>query len=188
MFNVRTRPLSITPALLALGLVALSNHARAQDAPQPSPEIKRLTALAGKFEGEAQYTAGGKTIRFTLHHDNRVGAGGFCLANHETADVPGMGHYEAENLFGWDAGKGELHLYSVTNDPYTHDHAGRFTDEKHATLRYQGLRDGKKLSEVIPMEILGPDEYRFKSTLTVAGGTPEVFVATMKRVSELSAR
>jgi len=178
-----------TPCLAAAAALLLATGAaRAQDMPKPAPEIQRITALAGTFDGEAAYTVGGKTTKFTLHHVNKVIAGGFGLATHEQADVPGMGRYEAENLFGWDAGKGELHLYSVTNDPYTHDHAGRFTDEKHATLRYQGLRDGKKLVEVIPMEVLGPDEYRFRSTITVAGQPPEVFEATMKRVGTLSSK
>jgi hypothetical protein len=177
----------ILPALLVLTLVTAGAHAQ-QATPRPAPEIQRMTALAGTFMGEAEYTAGGKTTKFTLHHDNRIVADGFGLATHETAEIPGLGHYEAQDLFGWDAGRGELHLYSVTNDPISHDHAGRFSDAHHATLRYEGVQDGKKLVEVIPMEILGPDEYRFRSTTTVAGEAPEVFVATMKRVTTSSAR
>ena len=184
--NVR----NLTTPCLAAGaaLLMATGAARAQDMPKPAPEIQRITALAGTFDGEAAYTVGGKTTKFTLHHVNKVIAGGFGLATHEQADVPGMGRYEAENLFGWDAGRQMLHLFSVTSDPNTHDHAGQWTDARHATLRYEGLRDGKKLVEVIPMEVLGPDEYRFRSTVTVAGQPPEVFEATMKRVGTLSSK
>jgi hypothetical protein len=181
-------PHRITLALLATLVLARQQASHAQETPQPAPEIKRMTALVGTFEGDAAYTAAGNTTHFTLHHVNRAIVGGFGLQTTESADIPGMGHYEAENLFGWDAGRKQLHLYSVTNDPYTHDHAGPWTDATHATLRYEGMRDGKKLVEVIPMEIVGADEYRFKSTITVDGKNPEVFVATMKRVRDMSAR
>lgn len=167
---------------------AVTRSAHSEQAPQPAPEIARITALAGKFDGEAVFTANGETKKFVLHHTSRVIAGGFGLAVHEEADIPGVGHYEAENLIGWDAGKKQLHLLSVTNDPYTHDHAGRWTDPTHVTLRYEGLQDGKKLVEVIPMEVPSANQYRFQSTLTVAGQTPQKFEATMKRVGDLSSR
>jgi len=185
---MKTSSLSrFVPCAVWLALL-LPAAGRAQEAPKPPAEIQRITALAGNFDGEASYTAGGKTMRFTLHHVNRVIAGGFGLAVHEQADSPEMGHYEAENLFGWDAGKKMLHLFSVTTDPNTHDHAGSWKDATHATLRYEGMKDGKKLVEVIPMEVVSANEYRFRSTLTVAGGSPEVFEATMKRVDKVSQR
>jgi len=174
--------------LATVALAAVCANAHAQQAPQPASEITRITALAGKFDGEAKFTVNGQTTTFTLHHTSRVIAGGFGLAVHEEADVPGMGHYEAENLLGWDAGKKQLHLLTVTNDPYTHDHAGRWTDATHVTLRYEGLQDGKKLVEVIPMVVPSADEYRFQSTMTVAGQPPQKFEATMKRVGDLTSR
>lgn len=175
--------------LLLLALCAATpGVARAQQPPQPAPEITRITALAGNFEGEAAYTAGGRTLKFTLHHVNRVIAKGFGLATHEEAELPGLGHYEAENLFGWDAGRRQLHLFTVTNDPIAHDHAGPWTDATHATLRYEGLSEGKRIVEVLPIEIVSPNEYRFRSTTTKPGQAPEVFEATMKRVDGLAGR
>ena len=175
--------------LIACALsVPAARTSRAQESPRPSDEIKRITALAGNFDGAASFTAGGKTTRFTLHHVNRVIAGGFGLAVHESADAPEMGHYEAENLLGWDAGRKLLHLFSVTSDPNTHDHAGPWRGATHVTLRYEGLRDGKRMVEVIPFEIVSPNEYRFRSTVTVPGQAPEVFEATMKRIEGLAGR
>lgn len=119
---------------------------------------------------------------------NRVIAGGFGLQTHEEADIPGIGRYEAENLFGWDSGKRQLHLFSVTNDPYAHDHAGPWTDARHATLRWEGVHDGRKMSEVLPIEVVSADEYRFHSTVTIAGKAPETFDGVMKRVTSTASR
>jgi hypothetical protein len=163
-------------------MLAAPRPARSQQAPTPAPEIQRMTALAGTFEGQASFTSGGKTVQFKLRQTNRVISGGFGLAAHEEADLPGMGHYVAEDLFGWDPGKKQLHLFTVSNDPNTHDHAGRWADATHASLRYEGLREGKRYVEMIPLEVKGPDEYIFKCTSTLDGGAPEVFAADMKRV------
>src|SRR5438876_12252012 len=105
-------PMHAAAALLVSLAVAAPRGARAQEAPRPSPEIQRITALAGTFDGNATYTTGGKTVRFTLHHVNRAIAGGFGLAVHEQAELPELGHYEAENLLGWDEGRRMLHLFS----------------------------------------------------------------------------
>jgi hypothetical protein len=186
---MQTRRLAAAAAGIAMVVfVSGPRGVRADDAPKPPPEIQRITALAGTFDGTATYTAGGRTVQFTLHHVNRVIANGFGLAVHEQAELPELGPYEAENLFGWDAGRRMIHLFSVTTDPNTHDHAGRWQDAKHVTLRYEGVRDGRRMVEVIPFQIVSPDTYRFRSTVTVAGSPPEVFEATMKRVEGLSNR
>ena len=175
--------------LVALAFVLLAARpTSAQQPPRPGAEVTRLTALAGTFDGEATFTASGHTSHFTLHHENRVIAGGFGLGCREDADVPGLGHYAAENLLGWDAGQRQLHLLTVSNDPNTHDHAGPWTDATHATLRYAGVRDGKPMTEVIAFEVTGPDAYRFRSTVTVPGRPAEVFEAFMKRTATVSAR
>lgn len=175
-------------APLAAWMIAGVVPAHSQEAPKPAPEIQRITALAGTFEGEASFTQAGKTVKFALHHQNRVIAGGFGLACHEEADIPGLGHYEAEDLFGWDVNSKTLHLFSVTNDPDTHDHAGRWSDATHATLRCEGQHSGQRMVEVLPLEIVGPNEYRFRSNVTLNGKPDDQFTAVMKRVGTDSAR
>jgi hypothetical protein len=188
MFTIKTMSTRAAAVALVALLALAPRAARSQGVPRPAGEIRRITALAGEFDGDASYTSGGRTVRFTLHHTNRVIAGGFGLACHEQAELPGLGHYEAENLFGWDAGRRMLHLFSVTTDPNTHDHAGAWRDSMHVTLRYEGLRDGQRIIEVIPFEIIGPDAYRFRSTVTVPGQSPEVFEATMRRVEGVAGK
>lgn len=172
-------------AVVVLASVALRGAARAEEmaAPKPDPALAKLLALAGTFDGEAAITMDGKTTKFTLHHENRVIADGFGLLAHESADVPGLGHYSAENLFGYDAGSKQIHLLSVTNDPNTHDHKGTWIGAKTLQLRYDGILDGKKYVEVIPMTVVGPDEYRFESTVTLGGKPYQKFAADMKRTA-----
>ena len=98
-----------------------------------------------------------------------------------------MGPYEGDNLFGYDRGRGQIHLFSVTNEPNTHDHKGRWTGPHTLELRYDGMLDGKKYVEVIPMTVVGANEYRFRSTVTLGGKLMQTFEGDMKRV-QTSAR
>jgi len=185
----RTLALAAVAAVLAATTLIVHEPARAGEpsAPKPDPAIQRLLTLAGTFDGDASLTMDGKTTRFRLHHENREVSAGFGLSAHETAELPGLGHYEAENLFGYDAGRGQIHLFSVTNDPNTHDHKGTWTSSNTLQLRYEGLLDGRKYVEVIPMTVVGPDEYRFKSIATLDGKPYQTLTADMKRTA-MSAR
>jgi hypothetical protein len=182
-------------AVAAIGFAAaltLTAAARAESpapAPTPAPEIQKFLAIAGTFEGDASYTpADGQPMRFTLHHTNRVISGGFGLGCHEESDSPEMGHYEAENLFGWDAGGRKLHMFSVTTEPNTHDHAGTWISPTKGRFRYEGIKDGKTYVEEIPFELVSANEYRFTATTRVAGKVTGVYQATMKRVENMSSR
>lgn len=93
---------------LAAAILAGTHHScSAQEVQKPSPEIQRLSFLAGDWEGDASATMNGQTAHFRLRHENRVIAQGFGIQSHESADSPEIGgHYEAENLFGFDRGAG----------------------------------------------------------------------------------
>ena len=147
----------------------------------PPEAVQRLSRLAGRFEGPASYTADGKTVRFTLRHESRLSAGGWALESIESADSPELGPYASVNIFGFDPGRGQLHLYSVTNVGDCHDHVGNWLSADQAYFREEGFVDGKPMIEEIPLTIVSPDEYRFRSVTTVAGQVTAVFEADMKR-------
>jgi len=179
------RPIGATAAALSVvTLIALAaaQPARADDAaPRPPEAIQRLATLAGRFEGTASYTVDGKTMQFTLHHENRVAANGFALECIESADSPELGHYASVNIFGFDPGRGQLHLYTVDNLGDAHDHIGNWLGDRDAYFRQEGVVDGKPEIEEIPFTMVSPNEYRFRSIVTVAGQPASVFEATMKR-------
>src|SRR5690348_4273803 len=54
-------PRTMLLALFATLAVSDARMARSETAPKPAPEVRRLTALAGRFDGEASYAVGGKT-------------------------------------------------------------------------------------------------------------------------------
>lgn len=173
----------VTGLFLAVAILAGGRQvARAQEMPKPSADIQRLAFLAGTWEGNATVTMNGKTSHFRLRHENRSIAQGFGIECRETADSPEIGgRYESENLFGFDPGRGEIHLLTVTNWAETHDHKGKWADDKHFTMRYEGVADGKPMVEEIPVTIVSNNEYRFKSTVTIDGKIDSTFEADMIR-------
>jgi hypothetical protein len=199
--NQHTRRVATAAALWsALALLALfaGTTLRAEDNAQvdqnaggptaaKAPEaVQRLAMMAGRFEGAASYTVDGKTVRFTLHHESRISAAGWGLETTESADSPELGHYASINIIGFDPGRGQLHLYSVTNMGDCHDHSGNWLTADQAYFREEGFVDGKPMIEEIPLTIVSPNEYRFRSVTTVAGRVTAVFEADMKR-QELAA-
>jgi hypothetical protein len=156
-------------------------NAGGPSAVKPPEAVQRLAPLAGRFEGTASYTADGKTTRFTLRQDSRLSAGGWGLECTESADTPELGHYASVNIFGFDPGRGQLHLYSVTNLGDCHDHVGNWLSDNQVYFREEGFLDGKPMIEEIPLTIVGPNQYRFRSVTTVAGQVTAIFEADMRR-------
>jgi hypothetical protein len=162
--------------------------ARAEDNPAPPEPIRRLAAFAGKFDGEGSLTMGGSTSPLKLHHELIPFADGWGMMVHETVTSPVLGTYLSESLFGYDIGAGRMHLFTVSNGADTHDHAGTWTDDKHLTLRYTGIKDGKPMVEDLTASFDGPDQYSFRSVVTVDGKEESVFQASMKRRTEMTRR
>jgi hypothetical protein len=146
--------------------LASARPLHAEDAAPAVPEaIQRITPLAGRFEGTATYTVDGKTMQFTLRHENRVTAGGFALVCIESADSPELGHYASINMFGFDPGRGQLHLYTVDNIGDAHDPVGNWLGDRDAYFRQEGVVDGKPESEEIPFTVVSPPAGTFGATM-----------------------
>lgn len=183
------RPAAFAVSLLTFVVVGIApapasraeDTAAASSLPAPPEAVQRLGRLAGRFEGTATYTAGGKTIEFTLRQESRLSAGGWGLETIESADSPDLGHYASVNIFGFDPGRGQMHLYSVTSLGECHDHIGNWLSDSQAYFREEGYLDGKPMIEEIPLTIVSANEYRFRSVTRVAGEVSGVLEATMKR-------
>jgi hypothetical protein len=178
------------------GVIAVANMASAKpkeksssanqmmEAPQPAQEVAKLMAWTGTFEGEASVSMNGKTTPFKLKHMNRQASQGWALICEEKADIPEMGRYEAVNIFGFDAGKKMLHLYTVSNMGDTHDHWGKWTNDKTFDMKYEGMQDGKPMVETIHCVFDSPTQYHFTSETKVGGQMYSTFSATMVKVGE----
>jgi hypothetical protein len=160
-----------------------SSAPTAAQAPMPAKEMSKFMNYTGTFEGDASLSLNGKTTTFKLRHMNKQVAQGFGLECDEAADIPEMGHYDAVNIFGFEPGKNVLRLYTVSNMGDTHDHWGKWTDEKTFDLTYEGLQDGKKCVEKIHCVFDNPTSYHFTSETTVGGEMFSKFSATMTKVN-----
>lgn len=174
-----TRIASITAALAAAALSSLAPPcAIAQEIPVP---IQKLAFLEGTWSGDATIAADGQTITFRLNFIVTKIAGGLGYYAVGSADIPGMGAYTESDMFGYDAGKDLVHMFSVTATGETHDHTGRFDRNGNITFKYEGVMNGKRYLETIPMTIMSPTEFRFKSTVTIGGKVMSTFQATMRK-------
>jgi hypothetical protein len=160
-----------------------SSPAQAAQAAMPAQEIVKFMSYTGTFDGDATVTMNGKSTPFKLRHVNTQVAQGFGLQCNESADIPEMGHYEASNIFGFETGKNLLHLYTVSNMGDTHDHWGKWSDDKTWDVTYEGLQNGKKLVEKIHCVFDTPTSYHFTSETTVGGQFFSKFAATMTKVN-----
>lgn len=165
---------------LTLLVVAAANLA-AQQPPSPPHGIELLKQLAGKFEGKATMTMGENTVNFMVHHVNTTSSGGWGVKINEESEIPGLGRYISDGVFGFDVYTDMLHLYSVSNVAETHDHAGRWSDDRHVTLVYEGQQEGKKFVEKINVEIVSRNEYHINAVQSLEGTTIATLDVVMKR-------
>lgn len=173
------RAVAITAALATWATpLLIPAHAAAQEIPAP---VQRCAFLEGTWTGQATVTAQGDTLRFVLTFAVTRIANGLGYYVVGTANIPGLGAYQEASLLGYDAGKDLVHLFSVTTTGETHDHAGRFDRAGNIVFKYEGVKDGKRYVETIPMTFTSPTEFSFTSTVTVGRKVMSVFQATMRK-------
>lgn len=103
------------PLLAAIAFIVSVGFAPGSIRAQETPEaIRKLAFLEGIWTGEASYVAGGQTTSFTMNITVTKIAGGLGYYATGADDIPGVGTYSESNLFGYDAGKDLVHLFSVT--------------------------------------------------------------------------
>ncbi|MEM2910963.1 MAG: hypothetical protein QXM52_04595 [Candidatus Bathyarchaeia archaeon] len=68
-------------------------------------------------------------------------AAGWGALNIGLMEIEGMGTYEEVDIIGFDPSEKLVHIFSLTNTAATHDHKGRWSDDK--TLRSR-TKDCKK--------------------------------------------
>ena len=177
---------SIIVVCLASSIGYLSLAAAEEAAPAPSPEIGRIAALAGEWEGTGTLNLGGQIADARFHYRVEPFAQGFGVQVHETFDCSLTGHYEAENLVGFDPETRRMHIYSVDNFSETHDHAGRWVNEHTLELLHAGTVRGKRYVEHLTLTLVSPDAYTFAIDATLGGKFYESGVATMHRAGSAS--
>jgi len=96
-------------------------------------------------------------------------------------DVPGMGAYDEDDLWGFDQWQKEIHLFSITSTGAVHDHSGKWNDDKTLELHWEGLYEGKPATEDVVLTWVTDDEIRVHEVDTSGGQTGPVFEYVLKR-------
>jgi hypothetical protein len=150
--------------------MGFAGHLRAQEGPPPIPDqAKKLQQFVGTWEGTGSMNMGEMKHEMKITHISEPTADGWGVSNTEINETEGMETYRCINIFGYDAGSDQTHLYSVSNYGDCHDHMGKWADENTLRLRYDGVWDGKPIKETITIAFDSPEQYRFTVTKQVGG-------------------
>jgi hypothetical protein len=155
-------------AVILFFLIQVNSKFIAQQAPPLPDGVNKLFAFIGNWEGEAKMTMDGKTSSQKVEHKIIKLPNGWGLQIMETGTSQGMTPYEAIDLFGYDPGEDQYHLYTISNYADTHDHKGHWID-KTLDLQYEGLQDGKPMVEKLSITLDNPSSYHFNDNVTVDG-------------------
>jgi hypothetical protein len=170
-------------ALLALMFtLSLSSGLIAQEnAPAIPEQAKKLQMFVGTWEGTGSMTMGDMKHDIKITHINEPIADGWGFKNTEINEMDGMKAYRGNSLFGYDAGGGKVHMYTVSNYGDCHDHAGNWTGENSLRLQYDGIQDGKPMTEVINITADSPTKYHFTGNVKVDGKQMSSLEGTMTK-------
>ena len=97
------------------------------------------------------------------------------------ADVPGMGSYHEDDLWGFDQWENKIHFYSITSTGAVHDHSGTWKDDETLELHWKGLYEGKPSTEDVVVKLVGDKEIRVHEIDTSEGQSGPAFDYVMKK-------
>jgi hypothetical protein len=168
-------------AVLVSALI-LSTAAAAADnpaaAPAPPEVQKTVDAFAGKWTYQATLSAPGMPApapaKFMIEcSKTALGAAVNCAVKGE---ITGLGPLEMGCLAGYDAGEKVVHFMVISSAGEYHHHKGTWKDDK--TLQFEPLKfknHGQDATEDFGFTWTGPNAMSFKSVVTNADGSKEVF-------------
>ncbi len=151
---------------LALALVGLAAPAHAAD--RALDAQKNLQRLVGSWKGSGSVTLpDGKVLNMKTTYDCKKAGGGLAVACHFTASAPGMPLIESNDLFGYSAGDGLVHWFTVTSSGDVHDHKGGFDETGTLTAIHEGPQDGKLYQEQVSLQLISDTKVRVRCSVKV---------------------
>jgi len=96
-------------------------------------------------------------------------------------DVPGMGAYHEDDLWGFDQWVKKMHMYSITSSGAVHDHSGTWEDDKTLHFRWEGIYEGKPATEDVVLTWAEDGEVRVHEVDTSEGQPGPVFDYVLRR-------
>jgi hypothetical protein len=174
MLNVIRQSRFLAAALLVAALPALADAV-----PQAS---KDLQCLVGNWKGTGvMHMPDGSKANAQVSIDCKSAAGGLGVACHtRMTGIPGMAAYEEDDLFGYNAGDGLVHWFSITSAGETHDHKGGIADNAFVGV-YEGPQGGQLFQETVSLAFEGEKKMKFRSASLLAGKDQGVLEGTLTK-------
>lgn len=169
--------------LAGLALGSLVGVARAEEAAPPPPEMKKtIEAFHGNwvFDGTV-VPPGGAPTKMKMKFDCQKTALGKGVACSGSANIPGMGPWQASVMVGYDLLMKQVHFMAVTSDEEVHDHKCLWKSD--TSLVCEPLKGGlgaQPATEDLAFTV-GPKLLAFKSVTTLKDGSKIDFEGTAKR-------
>lgn len=159
----------------------ISSHAFAQGAPQIPQKAKELQKLVGSWKGNATLTLPDNTkLPLTMSYECKSASAGFGVACKLTGNMPDGTKYESTDIWGYDAGDGLVHWFTVTSAGETHDHKLAF-DNNVLHGQFAGPKEGKLYVETIRMELMSDKKISMRTSVVVGGQQQEALDGVMTR-------
>ncbi len=166
--------------LMALAALTFTSSASAQDSSEQARMSRELACLVGSWTGSGQVQMGGQEVPVEFEYTCRSAGGGAGVACHlEMTGMEGF-TYQSDDLWGYDAGRGLVHWYTVTNAGETHDHSGR-VDGRTFRATYVGRREGSPMRENVRFSFNSQNELTFSSVVFVDHQRVESFAGAVTK-------
>jgi len=152
-----------------LGLMPVTMVLAQASAPSMPEAVVNLSRFNGNCEDNMTSIMGDKSYQVDYKVKCIPVASGNGAYWEENATQTSMGDWHASDLFGYDRTDGKLHCYSVDNMGSTHDRIADWKSPDHLVLVYNGLENGKQVSEQLDFNLKDDDVLEFTGNSTVDG-------------------
>lgn len=148
----------------------------------PGPEgAKRLERFLGEWVVEGSLTMEGNAAPVAGHWSFVPAAAGWGLRSKFEGMIEGMGRADEDDLVGFDAETGLVHIYSLTNTGNVHDHVGDWTGADTMEFVCETTQGGAPYREVITCDFTSPTSVTFHSTEHIGGELASTFEANLRK-------
>ncbi len=148
--------------------------------PIPDGAIE-LRRLLGTWAINGTLAVEGTPLAITGNCEVAPAAGGWGLRVVFDADIDQLGAYHENDLFGFDAETGMVHLYSITNTAAVHDHPARWVTRDVMEFEYLGTQGGKPYREAGRMEFVTDERIQLESIEYIDGEVSSAMNVIMER-------
>ncbi len=132
-------------------------------------KLHRMQVLEGNWKISGTLHSRGKERQVEGFWNLHPAAGGWGLLGEMQAEVDGFGTYEEVDVFAYDPAADKYRWHSVTSTGVSHDHQADWSNPADLKFSIREKRSGKTMAEEAEFDIIGPDEFLFKSVELVDG-------------------